>query len=105
MKKVLNSYPLILLGEILGAKETLSKKNRYVYLARSFKVLSSEKTDEEIWNFYQWRKDSYRNIRLFTSFIFTFFTIMAYILSNSWIVAVSAGFVFFNSLWCYCSIG
>src|SRR5690606_34596065 len=77
--------------ETIGAKETLSKEKRYEKLSRSFKVLSSEKTDEEIWEFYQWRKNSYRSIRLFTSFLLMFFIIMGYILTGHWVVALSIG--------------
>ena len=94
MTKLFYSFSLVLLGEAIGAKETLNKENRYIHLSKSFRVLSSKKSDEEIWDFYQWRKRGYNNIRLFLSFIFGFFTIIAYVMSNSWIIAVSAGLVF-----------
>ncbi|PRY52632.1 hypothetical protein B0I27_10598 [Arcticibacter pallidicorallinus] len=94
MKKLLNSYPLVLFGETIGSKETLSKGVRYKLLSLCLKVLSTVKTDEEIWEFYQWRKNVYKNIRLFTVFMIFFLLIMTYILSSSLIAAVSAGFVF-----------
>lgn len=94
MKNIFNSYPLVLLGETIGAKETLSKEKRYENLSRSFKVLSTGKTDEEIWEFYQWRKISYGRIRLFASFILIFLTFMAFILTGAWIAVISVGLPF-----------
>jgi hypothetical protein len=93
MKKLLNSYPLVLLGETIGSKETLSKGVRYKLLSLCLKVLSTVKTDEEIWEFYQWRKNGYKNIRLFTVFMIVFLLIMSYILFGSLIVTISAGMV------------
>lgn len=94
MKRILNSYPLVLFGETIGAKETLSEKNRYKLLSICLKVLSTVKSDEEIWEFYQWRKNGYKNIRLFTSFMLVFLLIMTYILSGSLILTISVGFAF-----------
>jgi hypothetical protein len=94
MKKLLNSYPLVLLGETIGSKETLSKGVRYKLLSLCLKVFSTVKTDEEIWEFYQWRKNGYKNIRSFTVFMIVFLLIMSYILFGTLIVTISAGMVF-----------
>lgn len=91
MKNTLNSYTMMWLGEAMGAKELLSREKRYLNLSQSFKVLATNKTDEEIWDFYQWRKNSYKSIRLFTSFLLTFFIIMAFILTGDGIVVFSVG--------------
>jgi hypothetical protein len=102
MKRFINSYPMVLLGEAIGGKETLTKEKRYIHLSQSFKVFSSNKSDEGIWDFYQTRRDYYKNIRIFTSFILAFLIIMSFVLSNSFIIAIS---VFFVSLIVYGFIG
>lgn len=94
MKKKVSWYPLVLLGEILGVKETLGKEMRYDYLSHSLKVFSSKKTDEEIWEFYQWRRECYKNAKLFAVFILLFLAVMSYVLGDSFFFTFGASCFF-----------
>lgn len=93
MNNLWSHYSMIILGEIIGAKEFLSKENRYRSLSRNLKILSERKTDEEIIVFFKKRAIIYKQIKVFSGFFVSFLILMSYTLSGSFLFTLGVSLV------------